>query len=99
MTRRYAEVAMASLPVDTATLTDEQLIGALRAGDDAAFSVLLERYHENMVQLARSFVGDPGLADAVVRDALLDVLGRLDSVDGRTRLGVWLYGVVVGLGR
>jgi hypothetical protein len=36
---------MASLRAVTASLTDAQLVNALRNRDDAAFRTLLERYH------------------------------------------------------
>ena len=55
---------MASLPKETAALTDAQLLNALRNRDDAAFRTLLERYHASMVRLAHSFLGDPYSASA-----------------------------------
>lgn len=86
---------MASLPAETAALTDAQLVSALRNRDDAAFKVLLGRYHASMVQLAHSFVRDPSVADDVVRAAWLDVLGRLAAFDSRSKLSVWLFGIVI----
>jgi hypothetical protein len=35
----------------TALTHDECLIGALRRGDEAAFALLLERYHATMIRL------------------------------------------------
>jgi RNA polymerase sigma-70 factor, ECF subfamily len=86
---------MASLPPQTAAMTDSQLASALRTGDDRAFKLLIERYHGALVQLARSFVPDPLAADEVIRGAWLDVLGRLPGFDGRSKLGVWLFGIVI----
>lgn len=86
---------MASLPAETAALTDAQLVSALRNGDDAAFKMLLERYDAAMVQLAQSFARDPSVADDVVRAAWLDVLGRLAAFDCRSKLSVWLFGIVI----
>jgi RNA polymerase sigma-70 factor (ECF subfamily) len=86
---------MASLPTETAALTDAQLLNGLRKRDDAAFRTLLERYHVSMVQLAHSFVGDSSVADEVVRAAWLDVLGRLAAFESRSKLSVWLFGIVV----
>jgi RNA polymerase sigma-70 factor, ECF subfamily len=91
---------MSSLPADTATLTDAQLAAALRNGDDAAFRMLLERYHAALLQLAQSFVSDASVADAVVREALGEVLLRLDTFDdARSSLSVWLFGIVINRAR
>ena len=86
---------MAPLPAETAALTDAQLVSALRSGDDAAFKMLLERYHTSMVQVAHSFVRDPAVADDIVRAAWLDALARLAAFDGRSKLSVWLFGIVI----
>jgi len=86
---------MASLRADAATLTDQQVVNALRNGDDAAFTLLLERYHVSLIQLALSFVDDPVIANTVVRDVLREVLGALANFDGRSTLGAWLSGFVI----
>ena len=86
---------MASLRADAAILTDQQVVDALRTGDDAAFTLLLERYHASLVQLALSFVGDPAIATSVVRDAVRDMLGALPSFDGQSSFGAWLFGFVI----
>lgn len=86
---------MASLPTDTAALTDEQLIGALRDGDEAAFQLLIERYHASLLQLALSFFSEPSDAATSVREAVRDMLQSLGSFDGRQRVGAWLFGFVI----
>jgi RNA polymerase sigma-70 factor (ECF subfamily) len=93
--RDMLRTVMASLPAETAALTDAQLVGALRNRDDAAFKTLLERYHASLLQLAQSFGRDPSVADDVVRATWLDVLGRLGDFDGRSKLSVWLIGIVI----
>ena len=95
----YAEAGMSSLPADTATLTDGQLLGGLRRGDEAAFRMLLERYHATLVQLVQSFVGERAVAETIVREAWLDLLGRLATFDERASLKIYLCGVVIGRAR
>jgi RNA polymerase sigma-70 factor (ECF subfamily) len=57
--------------------------------------MLLERYNASLVQLAQTFVRDPAVADDVVRATWLELLGRLADFDGRSKLSVWLFGVVI----
>jgi RNA polymerase sigma-70 factor (ECF subfamily) len=90
---------MSSLPADAAALTDDQLLSGLRRGDDAAFRTVVERYHASLVQLAQSFVGEPAVAESVVREAWLDVLGRVSELDDRTSLKILLCGAVIGRAR
>ena len=86
---------MSSLSADAATLTDGQLVRGIRQGDDAAFRVVVERYHPSLVQLAQSFLADPSVSETVVREAWLEVLGRLATFDDRGNLGAWLFDIVI----
>jgi RNA polymerase sigma-70 factor (ECF subfamily) len=94
----YAETVMA-LPADTATMSDAQLVDGLRSGDEGAFRVVLERYYAAMTQVAQSFVRDPIATEAVVGAALREALGRFAAVDGQSKLGVWLFGLVIDQAR
>src|SRR5689334_11299143 len=96
-TGRYAEPFMASRRVETPPLSDEELVVGLRDGDDAAFLMVVERYHASLVQLAQTFV-HVSAAD-VVRGALTDVLSGLASFDGRSSLRVWLFRAVIDQAR
>jgi RNA polymerase sigma-70 factor (ECF subfamily) len=86
---------MASLPTHTQPMTDAQLIVALRNGDEAAFTLLLERYHAGLVQVADSFLHDATAANTAVGDAVRDLLASLASFDGQSRVAVWLFGMVI----
>jgi DNA-directed RNA polymerase specialized sigma24 family protein len=78
-------------------MSDEELVVGLRGGDDAAFLMLVERYHASLVQLAQTFVH--GSAADVVRGALTDVLSGLASFDDRSSLRVSLFRAVIDQAR
>ena len=48
-----ADAAIATMPLAPSP-EDETLLGRLRAGDEAAFVELVDRYHAQMVRLALS---------------------------------------------
>jgi RNA polymerase sigma-70 factor (ECF subfamily) len=71
---------------DPSTRDDSDLLAALRTGDEAAFTLLVERYHIVMVRLARAYVRDTGLAKEVAQDAWLSILRGLDGFEARSSL-------------
>ena len=73
---------------------DRELLEALRRGDEAAFVRLVETLHGSMLRLAIVHVGDRAVAEEVVQDAWLGVLGQLDRFEGRSSLKTWLFRIV-----
>jgi RNA polymerase sigma-70 factor (ECF subfamily) len=57
--------------------SDAELVHRLRSGDEHAFTGLVERYHQPMLQLAASFVPNLAVAEEVVQDTWLAVLRGL----------------------
>ncbi len=51
--------------------TFDSELQALRAGDEAAFQALIQRYHGPMFRLAMTYVGDRGVAEDVVQESWL----------------------------
>ncbi len=72
---------------------------ALRAGDEAAFQSLIQRYHGPMFRLAMNYVGDRGVAEDVVQESWLTCLRSLDRFEGRSSLKTWLFGILVNVAR
>ena len=80
------------------TVFDSEL-EALRAGDEAAFRSLIQRYHGPMFRFAMTYVGDRGVAEDVVQEAWLTCLRSLDRFEGRSALKTWLFGILVNVAR
>jgi RNA polymerase sigma factor (sigma-70 family) len=75
-------------PLDRAE--DERLVLALRAGDDAAFGQLFDRWYDRVHELARRITRDDGLAGDVAQDAFLAAWQRLDGLEDPAAFGGWL---------
>lgn len=77
-------------------ISDEEwkLVQALRAGDEAAFEALIERYHASLVRLAMLYVSDRAIAEDVTQETWLGVLEGLPRFEGRASLKTWLFRIL-----
>ncbi|MGZ5405445.1 MAG: RNA polymerase sigma factor [Nocardioides sp.] len=73
----------------------DELITALRAGDEAAFSRVVRDWSRPMLTLARSFVSTEASAEEVVQETWLSVIKGLDRFEGRSALRTWVYRILV----
>jgi RNA polymerase sigma-70 factor (ECF subfamily) len=80
---------MADVPL--AALDDQALAERARAGDDAAFTALVERYQERVYRLALRLSSNPSDAEEVLQEAFLQAWRRIDTFRGDARFGTWLY--------
>jgi RNA polymerase sigma-70 factor (ECF subfamily) len=73
---------------------DQELLEALRRGDEAAFVRLVESLHGSMLRLAMVHIGDRAVAEEIVQEAWLGVLQQLDRFEGRSSLKTWVLRIV-----
>ena len=74
---------------------DSDLVAALRAGDEAAFTRIVTDWSRPMLTLARSFVSTQASAEEVVQETWLAVLKGLDRFEGRSSLRTWVFRILV----
>jgi RNA polymerase sigma-70 factor (ECF subfamily) len=72
-------------------LSDSVAVAQARAGDYAAFRVLVERHSRNLFRLAYRMTGNQQDAEDVVQDAFLRAFRQLSKFDERASFGTWLY--------
>src|SRR3954462_6263072 len=80
---------------ETVIDVDRDLLARLRAGDEAAFMELVDRYGPLMLRLALTHVRTRSVAEEVVQDAWLGVLDGLDRFEGRASLKTWILRFLV----
>src|SRR5690348_15836496 len=80
-------------------MDDADLIARLRAGDEAAYQELVERYGPLMLRIARSHVPSQAIAEDVVQEAWLGVLQGIDRFEGRSSLKTWIARIVANRAR
>jgi RNA polymerase sigma-70 factor, ECF subfamily len=74
---------------------DAQLVAALRAGDEEAFRSIVRDWHSSLLRVAQIFVPTRSLAEEVVQETWLRVLGALDRFEGRSSLKTWVFRIAV----
>ena len=76
-------------------LPDTDLVAAVRAGDDRAFSEIVERYQERLLGFARRLLHGTGHdAEDVVQDAFIRAYNALRATGNEMHLRPWLYMIV-----
>ena len=74
--------------------SDQDLLARVRDGDEAAFELLVTRYHRPMLAVARAYVRGGAVAEEVVQDAWVGVLRGLDRFEERSSLKTWVLRIV-----
>jgi RNA polymerase sigma-70 factor (ECF subfamily) len=75
------------------------LLAALRAGDERAFTRLVDLHHAALVRVARQCVPTQEVAEDVAQEAWLGLLRGLDRFEGRSSLRTYLFRIVMNLAR
>lgn len=78
---------------------DPVLVDALRAGDEAAFAWLLDRYDTPLRRIARGYVATDAIADEVVQDTWLGLIRGIGNFEQRSSLKTWLYRILLNVAR
>jgi RNA polymerase sigma-70 factor (ECF subfamily) len=72
---------------------DAALVKALQGGSEAAFTLVVRKYHRKLLTCARAIVGDVW-AEEVVQDAWVSVYRSVHAFEGRSALQTWLFTIV-----
>ncbi len=70
-------------------------MAALRAGDETAFAGIVRDWHSSLLRVAQIFVPSRAVAEDVVQETWLRVLGALDRFEGRSTLKTWVFRILV----
>jgi RNA polymerase sigma-70 factor (ECF subfamily) len=73
---------------------DARIVAALRAGDEAAFRMLVAELHSALVRVALIYVPSRAVAEEVVQETWLGVLRGLDRFEGRSSLKTWIFRIL-----
>jgi RNA polymerase sigma-70 factor, ECF subfamily len=74
---------------------DRATVDALRRGDESALRALVDGYGPALLRVAMSFVRTRAVAEEVVQETWLALIGSLDRFEGRSSLKTWLFRILV----
>jgi RNA polymerase sigma-70 factor (ECF subfamily) len=83
------------------TLSDEEVVGRVRAGEPELFEILMRRYNQRLYRVARSILKNEAEAEDVMQQAYVNAYTHLDQFADRARFSTWLTRIAVyeALGR
>jgi RNA polymerase sigma-70 factor (ECF subfamily) len=74
--------------------SDAEIVHRIRAGDAAAYAMLVARYRDRLGRYAVHMLGSREDAEEAVQDAFVRAFRSLARCDG-ARFGPWLFGILV----
>jgi RNA polymerase sigma-70 factor (ECF subfamily) len=77
------------------TLSDEEIVGRVLAGETPLFEVLMRRHNERVYRAARAIVRDDREAEDVMQEAYVNAYTHLRQFDGRAKFSTWLTKIAV----
>lgn len=83
------------------TLSDDDVVRRVLAGETPLFEVLMRRYNQRLFRVARAVLKDPDEAEDVMQHAYVRAFEHLGQFEGRARFSTWLTKIALyeALGR
>jgi RNA polymerase sigma-70 factor, ECF subfamily len=72
------------MPNPASSHDDEQLVAALRRGDESAFAELIDRHSPALLRVAENYVPSRAVAEEVVQEAWIAVMRGAVRFEGRS---------------
>jgi RNA polymerase sigma-70 factor (ECF subfamily) len=73
-----------------ATLSDEEVVARVLAGDISLFEILMRRYNQRLFRIARGILADDAEAEDVMQEAYLRAFRELAGFRGEASFATWL---------
>jgi RNA polymerase sigma-70 factor (ECF subfamily) len=72
------------------TLSDEEVVARVLAGDISLFEILMRRYNQRLFRVARGILADDAEAEDVMQEAYVRAFRELAGFRGEARFSTWL---------
>ena len=77
-------------PAAPTTLSDEEVVARVLAGDVSLFEILMRRYNQRLFRIARAILADDAEAEDVMQEAYVRAFRELAGFRGDARFATWL---------
>ena len=95
----YGSAVDASEPTYAPPPGQDELVAALRRGDERVFAALVDDYGPAMLRVAQMYVSSRAVAEEVVQEAWLGVIGGIGRFEGRASLKTWIFRIVTNIAK
>ncbi len=95
LVRALVENRSSQSPKSHGASDERELLAQLRAGDDDAFELVVQRYGGRMLATARRFLNNDCDAQDAVQEAFASAFRALEKFNGDAMLSTWLHRIVV----
>ena len=86
---------MMNAAIGVETVTDEEAVKRVLAGETSIFEVLMRRYNQRLFRATRAILGDDEDAQDAVQEAYLNAYRSLRQFEGRAKFSTWLTRIAV----
>jgi RNA polymerase sigma-70 factor (ECF subfamily) len=77
------------------SLTDEEVVNRVRAGETALYEVIMRRYNQRLYRIARAILRNDAEAEDVMQDAYVRAYTHLGQFAARSPFSSWLTRIAV----
>lgn len=78
---------------DVLSLTDEDLVAMIAAGDHEAFSNMYDRYFKRIYHFVNRRLNNTADVEETVQEVFINVFSSIDSYRREAPFGAWIFGV------
>jgi RNA polymerase sigma-70 factor, ECF subfamily len=78
---------------------DAKLVAALKAGDEAEFTRIVDEWSPALLRVALQHVPSRAIAEEVVQDTWIGVLNGIQRFEGRSALRTWVFQILLNTAR
>ena len=86
---------LATVLTRSATLSDEEVVARVLAGDTPLFEVLMRRHNQRVYRAVRSLLQDEAEVEDVMQQAYVQAFTHLAQFEGGSRFSTWLIRIAV----
>jgi len=95
MNRSVVRGAQAELAVQEPSLSDEEVVERVRAGERGLYEIIMRRHNQRLYRAVRAILRDEAEVEDVLQDAYLAAYRSLPEFEGRARFSTWLTRIAI----
>jgi RNA polymerase sigma-70 factor, ECF subfamily len=82
-------------PSANSSLTDEEVVERVRAGDTPLYEIIMRRHNQRLFRIARAILGNSDEAEDVMQHAYVRAYAALHQFAGRSQFSTWLTKIAI----